>query len=57
MAPDFMQVYKKMKFKMKLAYEAFMNNVKVGRIINIAIYKTLIQRQQMAANYLSKFLT
>ena len=42
---------------MKLAYEAFMGNVKVGRIINYAIYKTLVQRQQMAACNLSKFLT
>ena len=44
-APDFMLVYKKMKFKMKLAYESYMNNVKVGRLFNIAIYKTIVQRQ------------
>ena len=42
--PDFMLVYKQMKFKMKLTYESYMNNVKVGRLLNIAIYKTIIQR-------------
>ena len=56
-APDFMLVYKKMKFKMKLAYESYMNNVKVGRLFNIAIYKTIVQRQEIAANNLSNFLT
>ena len=44
-SPPFMLVYKKLKFKMKLAYEAYMNNVKVGRLFNLAIYKTIIQRQ------------
>ena len=56
-APDFMLVYKKMKFKMKLAYESYMNNVRVGRLLNIAIYKTIVQRQEIAANNLSNFLT
>ena len=42
--PDFMLVYKHMKFKMKLTYESYMKNVKVGRLLNIAIYKTIIQR-------------
>ena len=42
--PDFMLVYKQMKLKMKLTYESYMNNVKVGRLLNIAIYKTIIQR-------------
>ena len=44
-SPPFMLVYKRLKFKMKLAYEAYMNNVKVGRLFNLAIYKTIIQRQ------------
>ena len=44
-APPFMLVYKKLKLKMKLAYEAYMSNVKVGRLFNLAIYKTIIQRQ------------
>ena len=44
-APPFMLVYKKLKFKMKLAYEAYMSNVKVNRLFNMAIYKTIIQRQ------------
>ena len=42
--PDFMLVYKQMKFKMKLTYESYMKNVKIGRLLNIAIYKTIIQR-------------
>ena len=33
-----------LKLKMKLTYESYMNNVKVGRLLNIAIYKTIIQR-------------
>ena len=41
-APAFMLVYKKMKFSMKLSYESYMKNVKVGRLFNLAIYKTII---------------
>ena len=57
LTPTFMIAYKKMKFKMKLAYESYMKNVKVGRLFNLAIYKTIIQRQCMAANNLSSYLT
>ena len=42
--PDFMLVYKQMKFKMKLTYECYMKNVRLGRLFNIALYKTIIQR-------------
>lgn len=54
--PDFMLVYKRMKFKMKLTYESYMKNIRTGRLLNFAIYKTIIQRQCMAANFLSSFL-
>ena len=42
--PDFMLVYKRMKFKMKLTYESYMKNIRTGRLLNFAIYKTIIQR-------------
>lgn len=42
--PDFMLVYKRMKFKMKLTYECYMKNIRTGRLFNFAIYKTIIQR-------------
>ena len=42
--PDFMLVYKQMKLKMKLTYECYMKNISVGRLVNIALYKTIIQR-------------
>ena len=56
-SPAFMLVYKRMKISMKLSYESYMKNVRVGRLFNLAIYKTIIQRQCMAANTLSSFLT
>ena len=37
-----MHVYKRMKIGMKLSYESYMKNVRVGRLFNIAIYKTII---------------
>lgn len=41
-SPSFMLVYKRMKIGMKLSYESYMKNVRVGRLFNIAIYKTII---------------
>ena len=40
--PPFMLVYKRMKISMKLSYESYMKNVRVGRLFNLAIYKTII---------------
>ena len=56
--PDFMLVYKEMKFKMKLTYESYMKNVKVGRLLNIAIYKTrkLLQYLQTSSMLLRRFI-
>ena len=37
----FMMLYKKMKFRMKIAYEAFSYNLEMGTLIHYAVLKTL----------------
>ena len=40
---SFMHIFRILKFRMKLSYEAWMNRIKVIALIRRAIYKTLIQ--------------
>ena len=46
-----------MKFKMKLSYSRWLYNLKLGELLHYAIYKTIVQRQQLACHELAQFLT
>ena len=48
--------YKLMKFKMKLAFESWNKKIKLNELIWRAIFKTIVQRQCIAANALLVFL-
>ena len=40
--PAFMSIYKILKFKMKVAYERWLLNLKMGRLLHLAIYQTIV---------------
>ena len=42
--PAFMSIYKILKFKMKVSYQRWLLNLKMGRLLHMAIYKTIVQR-------------
>ena len=48
--------YKLMKFKMKLAFESWNKRIKLSELIWRALFKTIVQRQSIAANALQVFL-
>ena len=48
--------YKLMKFKMKLAFESWNKKIKLSELIWRALFKTIVQRQSIAANALHDFL-
>lgn len=52
-----MSLYKQMKFKMKMSYERWMLNLKMGRLLHLAIYQTIVERQRLAHYDLNQFLT
>ena len=52
----FMFNFKIMKFKMKLAYECWTKKMRLNELIWRAIFKSLVQRQNIAANELQIFL-
>ena len=41
---DYMKLYKQMKFRMKLAYEAWSRKISVGTLIHYGVLKTLQQK-------------
>ena len=54
--PSFMSLYKHMKFKMKLAYEAWSHNLEVGTLIHYAVLKTLQQKLRDTTRCLQEFV-
>ena len=40
-SPDFMKIYRQLKLKMKLAYEAWNRQVEVNTLLHYAVLKTL----------------
>lgn len=41
---EFLYLYKMMKFKMKLAYECWIKKIRLGELIQRAIFKTIIDQ-------------
>ena len=54
---EFLYLYKMMKFKMKLAYECWIKKIRIGELIQRAIFKTIVDYQCLSAYHLKKFLT
>ena len=52
-----MGFYKLLKFKMKLGYESWIRGLKLSELIHRAIFKTVVQKQTLAAHQLIPFLT
>ena len=45
---DFLRLYRRLKFKMKMSYEAWVQRVKLKDLVLRAIFKTLNQLQNFA---------
>jgi len=52
---DFMKIYKQLKLKMKLAYEAWNRKIELNSLIHYAILKTLQQKMADSTKALHKF--
>ena len=53
-SPDFMKIYKQLKLKMKLAYEAWNRQVEVNTLLHYAVLKTLQQKMADSTKILHK---
>ena len=53
---NFLSVYKKLKFKMKLSYESWNRRITLGQLIQNAVFKTLVQIYRITGFQLQKFL-
>ena len=51
-----MKLYKQLKFKMKLAYEAWSHNLEVGTLIHYAVLKTLQQKLRDTTRLLKDYI-
>ena len=50
-----MSAYKRLKFKMKVSYERWMKGLKMGQLLHMAVYRTVVQRQRQAQFELNQY--